>query len=233
MIGLDNAEKDSEIISEQIKQKMDPILEYKGITYNFEVKSPEYNEHADSILSGGFAFRFGDKETNDIQLTELENQLRQGISKIGYLKVERSKITDNKIKDCLLSAQDKFTEPSETNCNILFINTITAEMLLYGQYIVNEVTGFFNSFSNVGSFLDLDSKLISKQNYNKVNAIILSNAVMLNERRENDSWNLGKTINIVLMNPAAKKHCIYGLQILSEFFPHKTYEFAKMLFENH
>lgn len=65
-------------------------------------------------------------------------------------------------------------------------------MLLYGQYIVNEVTGFFNSFSNVGSFFNLDSKLISKQNYNKVNAIILSNAVMLNERRENDSWNLGR-----------------------------------------
>lgn len=210
---------------------VDVVLQHKGITYNFEVKSPQYNEHADGVICGGFAFRFGDKEANDLQLTELENQLKPNIGKAGYTEIKRNEITDNKVKDCLLSAQEKFAEPSETNCNILFICTTTGEMIRYWQYIVNECSGFFHPFSDVSSFLDSDRKSISKQNYNKVNAIILSNAITLNERRENDSWDVGKAINIVLMNPAAKSHCLYGLQILSEFFPDNTCEFIKALFE--
>ena len=211
---------------------VDVVLQYKGITYNFEVKSPQYNEHAGNTINGGFAFRFGEKDTNNLQLTELENQIRPNLSKVGYTEIKRNEIADNKVKDCLLSAQDKFAEPSETNCNILFICTTTDEMVRYWQYIVNDCSGFFNVFSDVSSFLDADEKPLSKNNYSRVSAIILSNAITLNERSDNDSWDLEKAINIVLMNPTAKSHCILGLQVLSEFFPHNTCEYSKMLFKN-
>ena len=92
---------------------VDVVLQYKGITYNFEVKSPQYNEHAGNTINGGFAFRFGEKDTNNLQLTELENQIRPNLSKVGYTEIKRNEIADNKVKDCLLSAQDKFAEPSE------------------------------------------------------------------------------------------------------------------------
>ena len=211
---------------------VDVVLQHKCITYNFEVKSPQYNEFDDGAIRGGFAFRFGEKDANNLQLTELENQLKPNIGKAGYTEIKRNEITDNKVKDCLLSAQEKFAEPSETNCNILFICTTTDEMVRYWQYIVNECSGFFNPISDVSSFLNADKKPLSKTDFNKVSAIVLSNAITLNERRDNDSWNLEKAINIVLMNPTAKSHCIFGLQVLSEFFPHKTCEYLRMLFEN-
>lgn len=122
---------------------VDVVLQYKGVTYNFEVKSPQYSEYSDGTIRGGFAFRFGEKDANDLQLTEFENQLRPNIGKTGYTEIKRNEITDNKVKDCLLSAQEKFAEPSETNCNILFICTTTYEMVRYWQYIGNECSGFF------------------------------------------------------------------------------------------
>lgn len=91
---------------------------------------------------------------------------------------------------------------------------------------------FFNPISDVRSFLNAKKKPLSRTDYNKLSAIVLSNGITLNERRDNDSWDLEKAINIVLMNPTAKSHCIWGLQVLSEFFPHKTCDYFRMLFEN-
>ncbi len=63
--------------------------------------------------------------------------------------------------------------------------------------------------------------------YDKVNAIILSNAITLNERYDSTAWDMSKSINLILINPCCKYTNNYGLKVLSEFFPHKTCEFEK------
>lgn len=52
---------------------VDIVLKHKGISFNFEVKSPEYAESEKGVLSGGYANRFGDKQSNAFMLTEFNN----------------------------------------------------------------------------------------------------------------------------------------------------------------
>lgn len=210
---------------------VDIILKHKGISFNFEVKSPEYAESEKDVLSDGYANRFGDKQSNALMLTELNNMLAPNIGKAGYKEIKETPLSDNKVKDCLLSAQQKFSTPSETNFNILFICTTTAEMVMYWNYIVNEQSGFFNSISDISSFLSTNKQPLTRNDFNRVNAIILSNAITLNERRDATAWDVAKAINIILSNPFAECNSVDKFQTLSEIFPHKTCEFIKMMLD--
>ena len=210
---------------------VDIVLKHNGISFNFEVKSPEYAESEEGILSGGYANRFGDKQSNAFMLSEFNNMLAPNIGKAGYREIKETPLLDNKVKDCLLSAQQKFSAPSETNFNILFICTTTAEMVMYWNYIVNEQSGFFNPVSDISSFLSTNKQPLNRNDFNRVNAIILSNAITLNERRDANAWDIAKAINIVLSNPFAECNSVGKFWILSEIFPHKTCEFVKMIFD--
>ena len=210
---------------------VDIVLKHKGISFNFEVKSPEYAESEKGVLSGGYANRFGDKQSNAFMLTEFNDMLAPNIGKAGYKEIKETPLSDNKVKDCLLSAQQKFSTPSETNFNILFICTTTAEMVMYWNYIVNEQSGFFNPVSDISSFLSTNKQPLTIKDFNRVNAIILSNAITLNERRDSNAWDVAKAINIILSNPFAECNSVGKFQTLSEIFPHKTCEFVKMIFD--
>lgn len=222
----------------EIEKKVNPLNNkdvdvsavYEGITYNIEVKSPEYENNQDNMLIGGFANRFGEKEVNQRIMDDIATQLHDAASQCGIKGVKQAKVTDDKVKECLLSAQEKFSIPTDKNCNILLIITTTSEMINYWNYIINNNSGFFNPYSDVSLF-NYMGKCLSKADYNKVNAIILSNAITLNEKYDSTSWDMAQAINIVLMNPSCECTSIYGLQVLSDFFPHQTCEFAKGLFE--
>ena len=211
---------------------VDVCFKYKNISYNFEIKSPEYVIKDNSKLNGGFTHRFGKKEENELMMEKLKQDFEGHLSFTKYSGVDNSNLTDNKIKDCLLSAQKKFDCPNSNTCNILFVNTTTSELINYWGYIVNSQSGFFNTISDVGVFINENKKKLSKDDYNKVSAIILSNGITLNERMNSNSWDLNNSINIVLTNPFAICNCDNALRRLSEFFPHKTIEFASFLIEN-
>lgn len=217
---------------------VDVLVTYKNINYNIEIKSPEFNNSKRNTIKGSFVNRFGDYTENVKFMMEFLNELNNHISQSNYEYAEFTNMTDNKVKSCLLYAQEKFGEPSNKDCNILFLSTTTSELISYWQYIINEESGFFNLNSDVTSFrAEKDGKVLNnmplqKAMYNNVTAIILSNAITLNERKNNDSWNLSKAINIIIMNPFCNNYCISGLQNLSDFFPHNTCEFAKMLFDS-
>lgn len=208
---------------------VDFSVKYNNISFNFEVKSPEYVEHDKEVISGRYAYRFGDKCMNEMILSNFHNELIPNINQFGYKNIFTDSITDNKIKDSLLSAQQKFSLPSKNNFNILFICTTTDEMIKYWQYFVNDKTGFFNQKSDINSFLNIDKQPLKRTDFNRINAIILSNGITLNERRNLDSWDISKAINLVLCNPFAKcqYNCSFG--VLSEIFLHKTSEFVKFL----
>ena len=154
------------------RKNVDVSVEYREITYNMEIKSP-----------------------------------------------------DKDIKDCLLSCQEKFSDPTETICNILVIMTTTSEMTHYLNYLSNDDSGFFNPLANVNRFR-VNKKSLNRDMYDKVTAVILSNSITLNERYDATSWDISNAINIVLYNPSCKCLSRRGLQNLSEFFPHKSREYA-------
>ncbi len=207
---------------------VDISLEYGGIQYNFEVKSPEYFENSDNMIHGKFDCRFGDKSINDAVMNDLIQQMSKNIGSSQFTGVTTDNMTDNKVKDCLLSAQNKFPEPSNTVCNILFVSTTTFELISYWDYIVNPYSGFFNIASDVSSFTisEKDKTPINKTMYDKVTAVVLSNAISLNERYDETSWDLSNSVNIVLTNPLCKNVSIGGLQMMSNFLPHKTCEYV-------
>lgn len=86
-------------------------------------------------------------------MKDLIEEMKSGLGNTPYDDIKSDDLTDNKVKTSLLSAQSKFPEPSETNCNILFICTTTSEMIAYWRYIVNAQSGFFHEKSNVSCFL--------------------------------------------------------------------------------
>ena len=210
-------------------KNIDVVFDYKGITYNLEVKSPKYSEISNGKLIGKFANRFGDRTINEKIINEFADKIRDAAVLFGKeVKVEN--LSDDKVKNCLLSGQEKFNNPTLSNCNIVLISTTTEEMISYWGYIVNSNSGFFNPASDVSLFKNNGSNL-ERFMYDKVTAVILSNAITLNKRYNSTSWDMSKSINIVLMNPLCKCPSIQGLQMLSEFFPHQTCEFARGLFE--
>jgi len=206
------------------RKNVDVSVEYREITYNMEIKSPEYSENGGMNLIGRLANRFGDKNENENVMKEIADKLR-GVAMKDGRDVSIEKMTDNKVKDCLLSCQEKFSDPTETICNILVIMTTTSEMVHYLNYLANDDSGFFNPLANVNRFR-VNKKSLNRDMYDKVTAVILSNSITLNERYDATSWDISNAINIVLYNPSCKCLSRRGLQNLSEFFPHKSREYA-------
>ena len=210
---------------------VDVSFEFKDIKFNIEVKSPEYNLPSENKLSGSFANRFGNKKDNYLMMKNFSEKLKKNITGTKYEDVETLNLTDNKVKDCLLSAQNKFAEPTKTNFNILFLCTTTEEMESYWQYIVNPNSGFFNENSDVSSFFADKNQTIQlkKEMYNKVSAIVLSNAITLNERRTEQSWNIDNAITLVLANPFSNYKNMDQYRILDSFFKNNTFDFCNGL----
>ncbi len=123
-------------------KNVDVSLDYSGITYNFEVKSPKYEENNKDKMFGSFAYRSGDKSENCAAMNAFVEQLRESASVLEMGDVVHKEMSDNKIKDCLLNAQEKFCDPSKTICNLLLISTTSLEMIHYWDYIMNEDSGF-------------------------------------------------------------------------------------------
>jgi hypothetical protein len=206
---------------------------YEGVKFNIEVKSPSYPIKNAEKLVGSFVNRFGNKENNDLMMKQLSCELEQHLDGTDYKGVKIQNLTDNRVKDCLLSAQNKFDNPSNDCLNILFLCTTTSEMQSYWQYVVNSNSGFFNEHSDVSSFFADENQSIplEKNMYDKVSAIVLTNAISLNERYEKDSWDIDKAITLVLSNPFCKYKEYNQYRILDKFFKNLTIEFYQGLCE--
>ncbi|MGI6782347.1 MAG: hypothetical protein ACOX56_05970 [Acholeplasmataceae bacterium] len=217
-------------------KNVDVCFNFSGINFNIEIKSPEFDwSLKDDTLRISSIFRQVEKKEHDEKMNELKSMISEYLEATEYKSIQIRNLTDNKIKSCLLNAQDKFGDPSSIELNILFINSTTTEMISYWNYIVNYKTGFFHPHSDVSCFqFKVDGKIIrekklNKKMYNKVNMIILSNALTLNEREDCSAWDISKSINIFLRNPNSKKISYNGLKLLEEIFPNKTVEFEKFI----
>ena len=219
---------------------VDISIEDEEYTYNFEVKSPKYLEPKvdDGTMKLRCVHRFDEKEKSDTMMQSLIEEIKPNLEEAGYSDCQKIALTDNKTKDCLLSAQEKFPVPSSTNCNVLFICTTTSEFVNYIEYFCNKSSGFFTKGSDVSSFLDFEKNPLTHDHYNKVNAVILSNAITLNERRNTLSWDLNNALNLVLINPdsIASGDNQNSITNLLSFFPNCNDDYKKeciLFYEDH
>jgi hypothetical protein len=192
---------------------IDVQFKSSNITYNIEIKSPEYPIMKEDTLHGRIEVRVPNVDMISI-LNEVSELFSNAIENSKYKKVEKVLPKENKIKDCLLSAQKKFVENSESNCNILFISTTTDELVSYIDYFVNPFSGFFTS-----------SSYIEHSQFDKVKAVILSNAISMNENEVGKGWDLSYATNLIFNNPFCKYKDNHVLDNILNLLPNVTREY--------
>ncbi|MBR6738007.1 MAG: hypothetical protein IKL82_06620 [Clostridia bacterium] len=201
------------------QKDVDVVISIGDAFYNVEVKSPEYEERKEKQISGIIANRSTNKEIFNIA-NDIKSLISQQLSVIGYEKVDIEYPKDNKVKDTLLSAQSKFNNNNSKNCNVLYLSTNTNEFVKYLNYIVNSESGFFTPNSYV-----------KHSEYNKVMAIVLTNAISLNHKFDKNSWDVSKAITLILHNPFCETQNFTLLEKLFEIIPNQTHKFCEGLRE--
>lgn len=191
------------------------------ITYNIEVKSPNYPLRSGNNIRGMLTNRFPGNEMME-ELEEINRKFNEVINTNSFIKeqcesAEILNLRDNKIKDCLVSAHSKFANNSEKVCNILLICTTSLEMCHYLNYLKNPCSGLLteNSFS--------------KEPINNVKAVILSNAISMNEKEVSFGWDLDNSINLLYLNDRCDfkdNNCVDNFLRL---FPNSNEDFYKKL----
>ncbi len=198
---------------------VDVKFKLDSINFNIEIKSPEYPIKEQGTLVGRIACRVPDQDMKGA-LKEISDKFRDVIDSTKYHSVNEVYPKDNKIKDCLLSAQKKFPDCSDTNCNILFISTITDELVHYINYLANPFSGFFTEKSYVPHSV-----------FDKINAVILSNAISMNDSEINGGWDLSNALNLIFKNPFCKYQNEIILKGLFDLLPNNTKDYCMELNE--
>lgn len=190
-----------------------------GIDYNIEIKSPEYPIKENGNLQGRVACRVPGVDMKEA-LTDISNEFRKELCNTNYNDVDEDLPNDNKIKDCLLSAQKKFVNNSASNCNILFISTTDDELVHYINYFVNPYSGFFTPNSYV-----------PHSDFDNVKAVILSNSISMNDGEIKKGWDLSNSLNLIFHNPNCKYQENSILNHLFTFLPNATQKYCQDLKE--
>jgi hypothetical protein len=115
------------------KTDVDFQIEYKGVTYNIEVKCPNfkvkdaYNEDTEN-LKVSFLSRGRTKDEYIKYLNDIKNDIiNPVIEKSNYKSYKYAKLEDDKIKDFLVSCQSKFPDWNDRkHLNILLIGLDSA-----------------------------------------------------------------------------------------------------------
>ena len=184
-----------------------------GVNYNIEVKSPEYEISDNRVLTGRIASRTDRVNLKDT-LYDLNNLFRKNLENTEFKDVNMVLPKDNKIKDCLISCQGKFLGSDAKNFNVLLLSTTSDEMPHYLEYFMNTESGFFTNYSYV-----------QPKEFDKVGAVVITNAISINQKYDDCSWDIQKAKTIVLDNPFCS-HIDHGqIEKFRGLFPNCTVEF--------
>ena len=193
---------------------VDVSFTFNDVTYNIEIKCPEFNNYDENTLLGGLSYRQPDNDQRK-NVKKIKSTIESVIEKEGLnKKVEIKKINDNKLKDYLLSAQNKFKDNNSKNCNILFLSLSNAELVDYILYLTNGCSGFLTKNSYV-----------PHEEFNKVQAVIISNFLTINDGII-DYWDLSKCTNIVFLNEFSDYTDSNNIEKFLNLFANKTSEYG-------
>jgi len=184
------------------KTDVDFQIVFKGITYNIEVKCPNfkvkdaYNRDTEN-LKVSFLSRGRTKDEYINYLEEIKNDIiNQMLQKGNYKRDKYAKLEDDKIKDFLISGQSKFPDCNDSkHLNILIIGLDSPmDIVEWYTYFTNKLAGFFNYNS-----------YIKHEDFEKVDMVIISNVVSghrdLKKIDNFSCWEIGNYFNYFLVNP--------------------------------
>lgn len=175
-------------------------FKYNDTVINLEVKCPDLTSKIESERMDGIK----------IFAPERMDQYKEVIFDIidivntnsGCEKLREMKRFDNKLKDYLISASNKFPLSNDENFNILAVS-----LDIIGD--LDEWYGYI--FGNKGVFTS--ESFVLPKNFKNVDAILLSNAmcghIMYKECTEINVWKLEEGVNLLLLNPK-KQSCKKG-----------------------
>ena len=187
------------------KKNPECSFEYEGRTINIEVKCPDFFKRIEQENSEGIklfaADRFSDKN-NYIQSMEfIESNIREG------QRIQNIDRLDNKQKDYLISAHQKFPVSNSSNFNVLVIAVdIIQDMDEWYSYL----------FGKDGAFTD---RTYITEDYSNVDAVLITNVQhghMADDINLNiNCWQLEEYVSLLFLNP--KKE---GCNGLGEYYAH-------------
>lgn len=196
-----------------------------SFTVNIEIKCPVIpDDDFDGGISGRLSYRFTNDKDGVLDFINDFNSMLDGASKKSGKKGSKISLPlDNKIKDTLLSCQNKFPNPNRNKINCLWINTTNREMVSYWDYLSNEMeTGFFDGKS-----------FLPHKDFNKVNAVILTNGLELNEKYVEESWDLDRCCIVILCNRFSENYSELvtcgAFKKLCDLVPNQTLNFVNYM----
>lgn len=168
----------------------------EGFVFNVEAKSPERNKEKipESESNRIFVANIGradTKEAAENQFNMLKNDLESCNEKLEVLS---QKTDDNKLKDYLYSAGEKFPQvTSEKEVNILFVSLDTVhEIQKYVNFLCYN-QGLFtkNSFADIGKYENVDMVIFTNSYYRQKN----------HDNINGCAWWLNDGFNFLTFNP--------------------------------
>jgi hypothetical protein len=160
--------------------------------FNIEIKTPDQTIQDDDTLYGHKGlFRYSNDKNASLNLIidDYEHIKKEFLN--AGAKVSDAKLNDNKLKDYLVSAQNKFNYPSTNEVNVLIICVSTQNLNYFLNYISNPYTGLFSN-----------TPYIDKVLYDKVDFIVLSNSIEghLDDKFNFNVWDTNNYIHLFIPN---------------------------------
>ncbi|EOU1739869.1 hypothetical protein MN030_000976 [Clostridium perfringens] len=203
------------------KKNPECSFRYRDKTINIEVKCPDLSSKIDSDMNNNMKISFQGRVPNEFysEAKESMNYIinTSNLEGSSYSGFEIEKRLDNKLKDYIISASEKFPKDENGYFNILAISLNTPRDLDdWYSYIL----GYGGVFTNE-SFVD--------ENYDNVDAILLTNIQSGHIRWKEDNgknlWNLEKYINLIFLNPQKAKDNKFYSEYATSIFGDMTEKF--------
>lgn len=175
--------------------------------YFIEIKTPElvtkFDEQTTSKIHGELNNRYPD---NILSHDEYNKEMIE-IVNLFEGKADIKPVRDNKVKDYLLSTQEKMIDSTDKTINCLLICS-SSEMTHLINYFVNEYSGFHTK-----------SFMITPEEYNKIDFIVFSNVVEahLDSHFKFNVWDCSNYVYFILPN-YHKKICEDKLIAIQKIF---------------
>lgn len=170
----------------------------EGFVFNVEAKSPERNKEkiSESESNRIYVANVGRADTKDAAINQF-NMIKNDLESCNEnLEVLSKKSDDNKLKDYLYSAGEKFpTEMNDNEVNVLFVSLDTVHEI---QEYVNFLCFNMGLFTK-GSFADIEK-------YKNVDLVVFTNSYYRQRNHDNINgcaWWLNDGFNFLTFNPHA------------------------------
>jgi hypothetical protein len=191
---------------------VDCAFEDSGFQYNIEIKCADYSvSHHLHETEGIFLNSLG-RHPNYKEVQDDLNKAFATSPKVIRLQAEQH--MDNKLKDFLLSAHEKFTPTNpENHINILFVCC---------NHPLDMQKWFGYLYENQGLFRH--DSFHPPANYNHVDAVVLSNVYhrhynYITKDKVKNHWVLDEAFNIICSNPRRAKVKELGLKRFIDLMP--------------